>query len=341
MNRISFDYLTEFLSVPRKIAITSHFNPDGDAVGSSLALFHVLSRSGHFCTVIFPNHFPDFLSWLKGAEQCLIFEKDREKVLCKVAEAEVIFSIDYNSPGRVSELEHSLRTSKAIKILIDHHPNPEDDFFDYSQHSTSISSSAELVFQFIHLLGKADEIDRTIAECIYTGLITDTGSFSYNCNHAESYRLVAWLIDRGLNAERAHRLIFDNFSENRLRLIGYAISEKLQVYPDIRTAIIPLSLEDLKRFSDQPGITEGIANLPLSMKLVNLSVLLTQRSDRIRMSFRSKGEFPVNTIASRYFSGGGHRNAAGGDSFDSMENTIKKLLEILQDYKNQLNFEIV
>lgn len=255
-------------------------------------------------------------------------------------EADIVFCLDYNAPVRLEDLEQPLRKAKALKVLIDHHPNPEISAFDLSYHDAGASSTAELVYEFLQKAGFDQHINRAAAESIYTGIITDTGSLSFNCNKPETYLIISRLIEKGVDAELLHRLIYDNFSANRMKLLGYAIYKKMDVLPASHTAIIPLTINELDQFGFQQGDTEGIVNYPLSIKGINLSVLLTEKQNRIRLSFRSKGDFPANDIARKYFEGGGHRNAAGGDSFLSMDETIKKIKEILPLYQKQLHFEI-
>jgi len=340
LNQTELNRLSGLLHSPANIVVTSHYNPDGDAVGSAMAVYHLMKQLNHQVTVIFPNSFPDFLKWIQESENALLFGNQPKESVNALEMAHFVFCLDYNSPDRTGKMEEALRKSPAMKILIDHHPNPATDFFHFVHHDTSASSTAELVYDFFSLTGLQHLINKPVAESLYTGIITDTGSLSFNCNKSSTYRIVADLIEKGTDAELLHRLIYDNFSESRMRLLGYAVFKKMEILPHLHTAIIPLTLKELGDFDFQQGDTEGIVNYPLSVKSVNFSVLLTQRSDRIRLSFRSKGDFPANEIAAKYFVGGGHRNAAGGDSFVSMEETIARLKEILPEYKEQLDFKI-
>jgi phosphoesterase RecJ-like protein len=340
LSQNDIEKLIELFKNPKKIVISSHYNPDGDAVGSAMALYHVLKQLNHQVSVIFPNKFPLFLSWIEESERSLIFEQDGASASQVISAADIIFCVDYNSFKRLGEMESLMVKSKAIKVLIDHHPDPEKEHFGFVYHSASASSTAELVYKFLKLTGLHIKINRQVAESLYAGIITDTGSLSFSCNNPDTYIIIAKLIQKGLDAERAHRLIYDDFSENRMRLLGYTIYQKMIVIPEYFTAIIALTIDELARFGYQQGDTEGIVNFPLSMKAINFSVMLVERTDRIRLSFRSKGSFPANTIAARYFEGGGHLNAAGGDSYLSMQETIKRLKEILPQYYDQLNFEI-
>jgi len=342
LKKVSFDQIIKAFSTPKRITITSHYNPDGDAIGSSLAVYHIMKALGHQVNVVIPNTCPDFLKWMPGSSEILLFESEESKVAeIAINEAEFIFCLDYNALHRTGKkMEGALNTAPGRKILIDHHPGPEIKSFDYTCSEISASSTAELVFRFIDKAGYTKFLNRQVAECLYTGIITDTGSFSHSCNSPETYRIVARLVEKGIDAQKLHKLIYDNFSEDRIRLLGYAISEKLTVLPEFNTAYIILTKEVLSKFNYQVGDTEGIVNYPLSIKHINLAVLITERDDLIRLSFRSKGDFPANEIARKYFKGGGHRNAAGGDSFQSVEETVAKLKEILPEYQHKLDFII-
>ncbi len=254
--------------------------------------------------------------------------------------ASLIFCLDYNTPSRVENMEETLRNASATKILIDHHPHPDTEAFQFLLSKTSASSTAELVFEFLEETELTHCITKSAAESLYTGIITDTGSFSFACNNAKTYRITADLVDKGVKPDRLHRLIYDNFSESRLRLLGHAFAEKLLIFHKYRTAIISLTKDDLTRFNYKAGDTEGIVNYPLSIKEINVSILMTEREGLIRLSFRSKGQFAVNQIAQQYFEGGGHRNAAGGNSYLSIEASIEKIKEILPLYEDELNYEI-
>ncbi|MBE0639461.1 MAG: bifunctional oligoribonuclease/PAP phosphatase NrnA [Bacteroidales bacterium] len=340
MNKTDLDKLTGLFSKQLNIVITSHFNPDGDAVGSVMAVYHILKQMNHHVTIAFPNHFPSFLGWIKDSENSLFYDRNKTEIEKALKTADIIFCLDYNALNRLGEMEVPLQKAVGIKILIDHHPNPEIERFQYVLHDTSVSSTAELVYDFLQMLQFNDRINQAAAESLYAGIITDTGSLSFNCNQSRTYRIVADLVDRGVHAERLHRLIYDNFSEKRMRLLAYALHQKMEIIVGQRTALIPLTLDELEQFDFQQGDTEGIVNFPLSIRTINLSILLTQRKDRIRISFRSKGDFPANEIATKYFIGGGHRNAAGGDSFVPMEETIRKIKEILPLYFSQLDFDV-
>jgi bifunctional oligoribonuclease and PAP phosphatase NrnA len=318
--------------------ITAHSNPDGDAIGSSLALMHYLRLKGSDVQVVVPNMYPDFLSWCPGADEIIIFDRQAALVKEKISEAKLIFCLDYNAINRSGVLQDDLLKSNVQRVLIDHHPEPETEQFSYFFYDTSKSSTAELVFNLINDLGDKQLINKEIAENIFVGLMTDTGSFSHAINNADTFRTVAELIDVGIDAEWIHRQVYDTFSENRLRLLGHAITNRMIVLEEYNTAIIHLSKEDLAEYRFQIGDTEGIVNYPLSMKKINLSVLLTEKKDLVRLSFRSKGDFSVNDLARKHFDGGGHNNAAGGNSNQSLKESITRLLGVLPEFKEMLDY---
>lgn len=337
MTHIKFSKVKELLNRPSNIIITSHLNPDGDAIGSSLAMYNFLLQKNHNVSVIVPNEYPAFLAWIPNSDKILVYEHQQEKALELLNNADIVFCLDFNSIKRAEKFSEPLKNSDAIKILIDHHPQPEDNF-DYIISSVKTSSASELVYDFIVDLGEKHLINKSIAECIYVGIVTDTGSFSYLCNYEKTYLIVAELIKLGVDGEYIHRLVYDTFSENRLRLLGYCLSEKLRVLDEFHTAYIYLSAEDLKKFDYQVGDTEDVVNYSLSIKNINFAVIFIERKKLIRLSFRSKGEFFVNEFAKKHFEGGGHKNAAGGNSYLSLGQTVKKFEELLPQYRRQLNY---
>ncbi|MDA3906564.1 MAG: DHH family phosphoesterase [Bacteroidales bacterium] len=332
-----YQNISQLLKNAQKIVLTAHANPDGDTIGSCLALYHYLIQFGHQVTVISPNEAPGFLQWLPYYNQVIIYDADNQKVESEIKNADLIFAIDYNAFHRAGQgMEDLLSNASAKKVMIDHHPNP-DNLFDEKISDTSASSTAELVFRFINDLGHLDKINKEVAENLYVGLLTDTGSFSYSINSDQPYKIAAFLYNTGIDLQVINQRIYSTFTESRLRLTGYAISEKLVVNHSLRFAYISLSKEELNRFIYQTGDTEGLVNYALAMENIVAAVLLTEKDDKIRLSFRSKGDFAVNSIANKYFEGGGHRNAAGGNSFISMEETIKKLNNIIPLYIAELN----
>lgn len=335
MENTHFNTISVLISTPLRILITTHSNPDGDAIGSSLALASYLKKKGHSVQVMVPDPYPDFLSWMDGHQQILIFSENKDACVLAIEQAEMIISADYNNLGRLNDAAPLVRQSNAVKILIDHHLNPSDEF-DYMISISKISSTSELVYNFIEKMGDLHLLDKSIAECIYAGIITDTGSLSYSCNYVKTYLIMAELFRLGVDGEHLHRLIYDTYSESRLRLLGYSISDQLIVLPEYHTAYITLSREDLQRFDHQIGDTEGVVNYALSIKGINLAALFMERDGIVKASFRSKGKFAVNTLAAEHFNGGGHRNAAGANCTTTLHETIKKFREILPLYQTKL-----
>lgn len=319
-----------------KIIVTTHTNPDGDAIGSSLALSGYLMKKGFQTITIIPDPDPDFLHWMPFHEKILVYSLEKQKCSKHIKEAELIFCLDFNGLGRISEAETDFRKSKAKKVLIDHHTNPKPDF-DLMISMVSASSTCELVYDFIEESGDLEMIDKNIGACIYAGLITDTGSFSYSCDNERPYLVAADLVKRGVNGEHVHRLVYDTYSENRLRLLGYAISQRLFVLPEYHAAYIMLTKDDLDRFDHKVGDTEDIVNFALSMDSVNFAALFYDRGSEVKVSLRSKGHFSVNAIATKFFNGGGHVNAAGATTYISLEDTVKIFLSILPLYETELN----
>jgi len=316
--------------------VTSHHNPDGDAIGSALALTALLHRIGRNAVAMVPNEYPAFLKWMPGNDNVVIHNRDEESADSILSHADLIFCLDYNTLNRTGSMEDGLKNTTAVKILIDHHLEPVLDEFDYYLSLVQTSSTSELVYRFIEGCSWLDQIDEEVATGLYIGIMTDTGSFSFNCNYPATFQITASLLASGIDAEYIHRMVYDTYSEDRLRLLGYCLSEKLTILPEFSTAYIALSKDELNRFHHQVGDTEGIVNYALSIKNIKIAVFLTERKDRIRLSFRSKGDLSVNRIAREHFNGGGHRNAAGGDSFISIEETINKLRDVLVQYKDDI-----
>jgi len=334
---LDYSTVAKILKQSKNIIITSHSNPDGDAIGSSLALYNLFSKLGFNVNVCIPNKIPGYLRWMKNCEKILIYKKDHVKIKEILKETEIIFCLDYNDLHRLEDMSELIIDSEATKILIDHHPKVENDI-DYKFSTTETSSTAELIYDFIKGIGYENLIDKEIAECIYVGIITDTGSLSYLCNFQSTYLIIANLIGLGIDGKRIHQLVYDTFSENRLRLLGYSLSEKLKVLKEFSTAYIYLSKSDLKKFKYQVGDTEGLVNYALSIKGIRFAALFTEREKVVRISFRSKDNFRVNEFAIKHFEGGGHDNAAGANSYISLEKTLEKFENLLIEYKNRLNY---
>jgi phosphoesterase RecJ-like protein len=329
--------LKRFLSIPRKIAIIMHKSPDGDAIGSSLGLYHFLQRFKHKASVISPNAWPDFLNWMEGTNKVIDYSLKPNDALKAIRSAELIVCLDFNALKRIEELGKEVAKSKAFKLMIDHHPQPEN-FADFSLHTVHASSTSELVFDFIELMGERKKINKAIANCLYAGIMTDTGSFRFSSTTVHTHNVTAALMEHGAETTRVHHLIDDTKREIRLKLIGFALLEKMKILPEYATGFIALTQTDLKHFDYRDGDTEGLVNEPLSVKGIAFSALFTEKQDGegIKISFRSKEKFDVNQFARKHFNGGGHLNAAGGSSNLSMDETILKFLQLLNAYKEQL-----
>ncbi len=324
------------LSAGKNIVITTHHKPDGDAMGSSLGLYHFLCALGHNVHVITPTDYPYFLHWMPGHPEVINFMENETKAAELVASADWIFCTDFNNLTRINELGELVRQSKAKKAMIDHHLEPEG-FEDFRYWDTTSCAAAELVYRFIVELGHHDKISKDAATCLYTGIMTDTGSFRFASTTASVHRTIADLIELGADNSRIHELIYDTNSENRLKFLGEVLSNRMVVLKEKHTAYISIDADLLKKYDIRTGDTEGVVNYALSIHGVKLAVLVIDRGELRKLSFRSKAEFPANEVAKKYFSGGGHRNAAGGSSVLSLEDTVAKFLEVLPEYEYLLN----
>jgi bifunctional oligoribonuclease and PAP phosphatase NrnA len=329
--------LKELLSSPKKIVITTHHKPDADALGSSLALWGYLRKKGHKATVITPTDYPTFLNWMNGNDEVIVFNQGNEARSQKlVDESEVIFCLDFNALSRINELGEIIRKSKAQKVLIDHHLEPEA-FADYSFSDTSAAATAVLIYKLILGMGDRLYFDTCIGEAIYAGILTDTGGFRHPTTNSEVHLIIADLINLAVDVSKIHRLIYDNNSESRLRFLGYALLNKLVILPEFHTAYIAISREELEKFNSQTGDTEGFVNYALSLEGVVFAAVIIERPDAVKISFRSKGDFSVSNFARLHFEGGGHKNASGGKSDTTLEKTVEKFINILPVYKEDLD----
>ena len=317
------------LSTPKKIAIIPHRGPDGDAMGSTLALYHFLLKNNHKPVVVSPNEFPDFLAWMPGSETVKIFEKDKENCTKILEEAELIFTLDFNALHRTGEMELVLAKLKAPFIIIDHHQKP-DDYAAVTYSDTSFGSTCEMIYNFISFLGKRQDIDKTIGTCIYTGILTDSGSFRFPKTTGATHRIIAELIDLGVENTEIPTLLFDNSSFGRLQILGRAL-QNMKVITEHKTAYTTLTQDELNSFNYVKGDTEGIVNYGLSIKGIHFAAIFIENKEEkiIKISFRSQGNFDVNQFARDHFQGGGHQNAAGGKSEVSMEETIDKFEDLV------------
>jgi phosphoesterase RecJ-like protein len=328
--------LTELLAQPKKIVITTHHKPDGDAMGSSLGLYNYLIQQGHHTKVITPTDYPEYFNWLPGNGDVIIYTEKLKEAAKLIADAKIIFCLDFNALGRINEMGELVRKSGAFKIMIDHHLEPED-FDDYRYWDINASATAQLVYTFIvDELKHKELVNKDVATCLYTGILTDSASFCLPNTTAAVHRITADLIDAGAVNWQIYDHIYNNSSENRLRFLGLCLSERLEVLYEYNTAIIAVTKKDLEKYKIATGETEGIVNYALSIAGTRLAAFIVERNDKVKLSLRSKGEFPANDICKKYFNGGGHRNAAGGISSDTLEHVINQFKLILPEYKKLL-----
>ncbi len=321
----SLESIQKLLTNDANIVIVSHKNPDGDAVGSSLALHHYLAKKNIPSKVILPDQFPSFLGWMKDADNILTFDKHRSEVIDTIYHANIIFTLDFNDQGRVGpQMEKYLVNSPATKIMIDHHQEPKD-YATFTFSDTKACSTAELVFEFIEANKDVHLIDEYIAECIYTGIMTDSGSFRFASTSSKTHQIAAKLIDLGLDHTNVHELVYDVNTPDRLRLLGYTLNEKLEIFTDIAFAMIHLTKEEMLSHNTLKGYTEGFVNYALSIQGIKAAAFVKEDDHIVKISFRSKGDIPVNEFAGEHFSGGGHINAAGGKTEVSVEETLQKI----------------
>lgn len=318
------------LATPKKITIIPHRNPDGDAMGSTLGLYHVLKQLHHEVVVMAPNEFPNFLAWLPESENILIFERNFDACTAILEKSELIFTLDFNALHRTGEqMERILTPLNTTSIMIDHHQAP-DGYATYTFSDTSYGSTCQMIYDFVHQLGHADLINKTVATCLYTGIVTDSGSFRFPKTTSATHKCVADLVDKGINNSEIHNKLFDNSSYNRLLLLGRAL-QNLKILTPYKTSYCTLSQAELDQFNHQKGDTEGIVNYGLSIKGIDFTAIFIEHKEEgiIKISFRSQGDFDVNQFARNHFNGGGHINAAGGKSLASLEETVSKFIAIL------------
>lgn len=335
MQMENFEELKKLLSQPKRIVILPHRNPDGDAIGSTLAMSHYLSKLGHECEIVAPNDFPKFLKWMDGARKITIAEYNPKKGRAIVENAELIFILDFNNLSRIDELGNWVRKSKVPKVMIDHHQEPDQ--FDFMYSDVTIPATCQMVYNFMDAMGDLDLLDKTISECIYTGIMTDTGNFRFRNTSASTHRVVAHLLEKGIEIDQINNNVYDTQSPGRLKLLGLAL-ESMKTFPESRTAFMYLTRKQQLEYSSQKGDTEGFVNYGLGINNFVFSVIFIedQQHDFIKISFRSKGNFNVNEFAREHFNGGGHINAAGGRSDDAMEQTLTKFQNLLEQYKDRL-----
>ena len=325
-----------FLTKPFKAVITCHQKPDGDAMGSTLALYHFLNQLGHDVTVISPTNWAQFLDWMPGTDKVIDFEQNKSLATQIINESDYVFCLDFNILHRTKHLEPIITASKSIKILIDHHQQPDIPSFGYGISDVKMSSTCEMIYDFIVQSGHSNLINLDIAACLYTGLMTDTGSFRFPSTTASVHKIVAHLKELGLQHSKIHENIYDQGSEARLKFMGNAFLYRMQVFPEYHTALMAIPKTDIYKFDLKTGDTEGLVNYLLSIQGIKLAAIVIDREEERKWSFRSKGIFDVNIFARTHFEGGGHANAAGGRSSKSVDETANDFINLLPEYKTQL-----
>lgn len=321
-------HLKQLIATSKGIVITTHKSPDGDAIGSSLGLHHFIKQLNPNVVVVVPDAFPDFLNWMEWSNEIVYYDTATEKAKELISKSDLIFSLDYNALNRIGEMGEFIGTTPSYKVVIDHHQNPQP-FADHYFVDTDCCSTAQLIYEFIEGLGELDKMNKAIAECLYCGIMTDTGSFRYPSTTSRTHEIIAAFLKLGADGSKIHQEVYDTYSEQRLRLLGYALTNKMKVFKELGAAYISLSQEELKQFDFKKGDTEGLVNYPLSINGIKFAVLITEKENEVSLSFRSKDDVYVNEFANKHFNGGGHIYAAGGRDTLSFEETIKKLETLL------------
>ncbi len=327
--------LKSFLQEAGSAVIVSHENPDGDAIGSAIALARMLKELNIESKVWLPGRFPAYYRWMSGSDDISYYSENKNDIVDHLKNADLLFALDLSSVSRTGKMSETLSHFQGKRVLIDHHINPSYDEFDLVFSDITVSSTCELLFHLLDLLGILPKMTKEVAEALYVGIMTDTGSFSFNCNSPVTYEVVAHLVKTGVSPDRIHKMVYDNNHENRIRLLGYAL-QKMKVLPQHHTAYISLDKAELKKAGSQPGDTEGIVNFALSIKNIVLAAFFSVREGEIKVSFRSKGNFSVNDFARKHFNGGGHYNAAGGSFSGTIEEAVKRFESILPEYVHEL-----
>ena len=319
------------LDQPKRVVITMHQKPDPDAMGSALGLYHFLQSLGHTVTVISPTNWAAFLNWMPGCDKVIDFEYKKEAAIAELNKAEWLFCLDFNTLPRAKNMAPLMQQLNCVKVLVDHHQQPEETAFTYGISNTGKSSTSEMIYDIIVGSGHADKITIPIAECLYAGIMGDTGSFRYPLASAAVHKLVAHLKEIGLQHTKVHENIYDNFLENRLRFIGMVLLHRMEIMYEYNAALISIAKSDLLKFDIKTGDTEGLVNYPLSIQGIKMAAIVIDRDEERKWSFRSKGGFDTNTFARKYFDGGGHFNASGGKSSDSLEKTVTKFKQAIKE----------
>ncbi len=321
----------------KRIIITTHHKPDADALGSSLALALYLKKKKHQVTVVTPSDYPSFLHWMKGNDEVINFEDKQQVDEARnlIGKADILFCLDFSNLGRLQGMEEAVKASDAYKVNIDHHQDPED-FADFSFSSTNAAATCELLYDLIVKVGDKELIDQDMAECLYSGIMTDTGGFRHPNTTKNVHMVTAELIGLGADNSKISRLIYDTYSVNRLKFLGFALTRRLTILPELNTAYFGISKKDLRKYQSQTGDTEGLVNYALSLDGIKIAALFTERKDGVKISFRSTEEVAINKFAATYFDGGGHKNASGGISSLSLEDTQKRFEKLVKENKQIL-----
>ncbi|MFA6701556.1 MAG: DHH family phosphoesterase [Dysgonamonadaceae bacterium] len=333
------DSILQYVQNSKRILITTHLSPDGDALGSSLSMYHFLKRMGKEVKLMVPNSFPYFLKWMPASNDILIYEYNPHAGQKIIKSADLIFILDYNAPKRIGDMGPFIEQSTAKKILIDHHLDPTDSC-DVIVSIPKISSTSELIFRLLYQADEYDGITKVEAECIYCGMMTDTGSFTYGSSSPEIYYIISLLLRKGIDKDQIYSKVYNNFSADRFRLLGFTLSDRMKIFPELHTALLWLTKEDQERFNYNKGDTEGFVNYPLSIKGIIFSTFIREDEKLVKLSLRSQGEFPCNEFASNYFQGGGHLNASGGEHYGSLEEAIELFKKGIQDYAEKLKSNV-
>ncbi len=339
MERFNTETVNQFKSAIRScrgtVVLIPHINADGDATGSVFGLWKVLTNLGIHAKVISPNHYASYYNWMCGHQEALVYTWHKDTAQRIIDRAEIMICLDFNTPSRAGEMQSVIENFNGTRILIDHHPDPSD-FADILISDTRRSSTAELVFALLCEAKLNSGIDREAASCLFAGIMTDTGSFNYNVSDPETFRIISELLAYEINQDEIHSAIYDNFSEERTRLMGHCLLNRMKVYPEYHAAMLYLNKDDQKQFNFRKGDSEGFVNMPLSMKGIHFSAFFSENDDHVKVSFRSKGTFPVNRFSEENFNGGGHLNAAGGEIYVSLDEAMDKFEKLLELYKDLL-----
>ncbi len=326
--------LRQYLDIPRDITIVVHRNPDGDAIGSALGLYHVLNQMGHTLRLLAPSEYPPVLNWMPAVEEFIIYDLKQQEAMDALKRADLVFALDFNALDRIDKMGEYLNTSDQTIVMIDHHLDPEP-YATLQISDQTASSTCEVLYLALEQMGMMSYVNKTVATCLYTGILTDTGAFAFSLS-SRLFRIAGELLDLGVDNNLLQDLLFNQLPEKHLRLLGYCLYERMEILPEYHTGIITLSKKDYERFKIQRGDTEGIVNYLLKIKGIKLAAFIHEQPTITKLSLRSKGDFSVKEIAQKYFKGGGHKNAAGGHSYKGLEATVKKFKSVLDEYKDQL-----